>query len=180
VKNLHVRDGHGRTGFDQQWQQLEQHDQQYFNPANIRVSQQNKEKNRYKDILPYDLDRVKMHTAGGGGGGGDDYINASHLRKLLPGSPDFIAAQGPLPNTIGDFWKMVKQQKVRVIVMVTNCNEGGKLKCEKYWPDTDGQSVSFPGTAQGNPVDVTKTGEQAMDGWVERHGARFAPWILPC
>ena len=167
VAQMRGQDVSGRSGFDREWQILEQQDRQNFNPANIRVSQQFRHKNRYNDILPYDRDRIKMQTLDPGAP--DNYINASLLKCLLPGSPDFIACQGPLPTTGGDFWKMVKQQRVRIIVMVTNCNEGGKIKCDQYWPNEDGRTKSFPKCALGNALDVTKTGEQVMDGWVERH-----------
>ena len=167
VAQMRGLDGSGRSGFDQEWRMLEQQDRQNFKPADIRVSQQFRHKNRYNDILPYDRDRIKMHTFDPRAP--DNYINASLLKCLLPGSPDFIACQGPLPTTGGDFWKMVKQQRVRVIVMVTNCVEGGKVKCDQYWPGEDGRTNSFPKCSLGNAVDITKTGEQAMDGWIERH-----------
>ncbi len=83
----------------------------------------------------------------------NDYINASLLKSLLPGSPDFISTQvdfcekqgnvlsnvwnqGPLAQTCGDFWKMVMQQHVRVVVMATDLVEGGREKCHQYWPST--------------------------------------------
>ena len=80
-----------------------------------------------------------------------------------------VLRTGPLPTTGGDFWKMVKQQRVRIIVMVTNCVEGGKVKCDQYWPNEDGRTKSFPQCPLGNALDITKTGEQVMDGWIERH-----------
>ncbi|XP_028809596.1 receptor-type tyrosine-protein phosphatase O isoform X2 [Denticeps clupeoides] len=94
----------------------------------------NRPKNRYTNILPYDFSRVKlvsMHNDEGA-----DYINANYI----PGynSPrEYIATQGPLPETRNDFWKMVLQQKSHIIVMLTQCNERRRVKCDHYWPFTN-------------------------------------------
>uniref|UniRef100_A0A3B1K4P1 Protein tyrosine phosphatase receptor type O n=1 Tax=Astyanax mexicanus TaxID=7994 RepID=A0A3B1K4P1_ASTMX len=99
----------------------------------------NRPKNRYTNILPYDFSRVKlisMHNDEG-----SDYINANYI----PGykSPrEYIATQGPLPETRNDFWKMVLQQNSHVIVMLTQCNERRRVKCDHYWPFTD-EPVSY-------------------------------------
>ncbi|XP_061114084.1 receptor-type tyrosine-protein phosphatase V-like isoform X2 [Conger conger] len=91
----------------------------------------NKGKNRYPQILPYDHCRVRLallnsqlHS---------DYINASYV----PGGAsahDFICTQGPLRSTRADFWRMVWEQNVRVIIMVTACIENRAMMCEPYWP----------------------------------------------
>lgn len=66
------------------------------------------------------------------------YINAStitysHPSLLQPCS--YIAAQGPLPRTAADFWAMVLELQVPVVVMLTNCSEGGMVKCSQYFPE---------------------------------------------
>ncbi|XP_026066049.1 receptor-type tyrosine-protein phosphatase O isoform X4 [Carassius auratus] len=94
----------------------------------------NRPKNRYTNILPYDFSRVKLISLHNDEG--SDYINAN----FIPGynSPhEFIATQGPLPDTRNDFWKMVLQQKSHIIVMLTQCNERRRVKCDHYWPFTE-------------------------------------------
>ncbi len=90
----------------------------------------NRKKNRYKDILPFDSTRVILSEYPGVPG--SDYINANHV-KGASGSNAYIAAQGPLPHTINDFWRMVVECEVQVIVMACNETEAGKHKCERYW-----------------------------------------------
>ncbi|XP_070192179.1 receptor-type tyrosine-protein phosphatase epsilon-like [Littorina saxatilis] len=88
-------------------------------------------KNRFKSIVPYDDTRVVL--CGDPDPGSSDYINASFVAGLR--SPKaYIAAQGPNRNTVRDFWKMVWQEQVTHIVMLTNVKEGKKKKCEQYWP----------------------------------------------
>jgi protein tyrosine phosphatase/rhodanese-related sulfurtransferase len=86
-------------------------------------------KNRYKDILPFEHARVRL---AGLGAGDCDYINASHVQASRS-HKRYIAAQGPLPATYEDFWSVVWDQDVRVIVMLTAEQEGGQLKCHPYW-----------------------------------------------
>uniref|UniRef100_A0A8C0TC29 Protein tyrosine phosphatase non-receptor type 20 n=1 Tax=Canis lupus familiaris TaxID=9615 RepID=A0A8C0TC29_CANLF len=88
----------------------------------------NRDKNRYRDILPYDSTRVPL-------GENKDYINASYIRIVNSGEEYFyIASQGPLPSTIDDFWQMVLENNSNVIVMITREIEGGVIKCHHYWP----------------------------------------------
>ncbi|RZF37293.1 hypothetical protein LSTR_LSTR005625 [Laodelphax striatellus] len=100
----------------------------------------NKKKNRYKDILPFDLSRVILNEYAGIPG--SDYINANYI-KGASGSPAYIASQGPLPHTVNDFWRMVVQCEVQVIVMACNEEEAGKHKCENYWVEAEGQEKQF-------------------------------------
>ncbi|KAF4079469.1 hypothetical protein AMELA_G00178360 [Ameiurus melas] len=92
---------------------------------------ENRCKNRYNNILPYDATRVKLSCLE------DDlcsdYINAS----FIPGNNfrrEYIATQGPIPGTKDDFWRMVWEQNVHNVVMVTQCVEKGRVKCDQYWP----------------------------------------------
>nr|XP_047912739.1 receptor-type tyrosine-protein phosphatase mu-like [Anser cygnoides] len=93
----------------------------------------NQGKNRYKCIIPYDHCRVVLQPSADTG---NDYINASYVDSYR--SPRFfIAAQGPLPGTVVDFWQMVWQEKTSVIVMLTGLVEQNKTKCEQYWPEQE-------------------------------------------
>lgn len=97
---------------------------------------ENKPTNRFRDIVPYDdtrviLQRHKMER---------DYINASHID--IDGLPQrYILAQGPKENTIADFWKMVWDQKITVIAMLTQLREGYRAKCCQYWPEEEGSDI---------------------------------------
>ncbi|XP_050744270.1 phosphatidylinositol phosphatase PTPRQ [Drosophila biarmipes] len=86
-------------------------------------------KNRYADIYPYDKNRVILDIDAEG----SDYINASfidgHTRKK-----EYIATQGPKPESVMDFWRMILQYNVRVIVQVTQFREGNTVKCHEYYP----------------------------------------------
>ncbi|XP_051660561.1 receptor-type tyrosine-protein phosphatase kappa-like [Manacus candei] len=103
-----------------------------LHPCNAGKEQCNQSKNRYKSIIPYDHCRVVLQPSGTG----NDYINASYVDSY--GSPHFfIAAQGPLAETVVDFWQMVWQEKTSVVVMLTGLVEQNKIKCEKYWPEQE-------------------------------------------
>nr|XP_026695761.1 receptor-type tyrosine-protein phosphatase alpha isoform X2 [Ciona intestinalis] len=100
---------------------------------------EHKKKNRYKNILPYDDTRVKLKETTEN----SDYINANYVDGYSQ-ERKFIATQGPLDQTTGDFWRMVWEQECLVIVMLTNPVESGKKKCAKYWPD-QGKRCTYDG-----------------------------------
>ncbi|KAM7409682.1 hypothetical protein PAMA_001261 [Pampus argenteus] len=100
----------------------------------------NTSKNRYVDILPYDYNRVQLAT--GNGEAGCDYINASFIDGYKE-SKKYIAAQGPKDETVSDFWRMVWEQQSSIIVMVTRCEEGNRIKCAQYWPSPDRETEIF-------------------------------------
>ncbi|CAO2579937.1 Receptor-type tyrosine-protein phosphatase eta [Lemmus lemmus] len=117
---------------------------------------ENRGKNRYNNVLPYDISRVKLsvqtHST-------DDYINANYM----PGyhsKQDFIATQGPLPNTLKDFWRMVWEKNVYAIVMLTKCVEQGRTKCEEYWPSKQAQDYG--------DITVAMTSEVVLPEWTVR------------
>ncbi|NP_001417640.1 tyrosine-protein phosphatase non-receptor type 18 [Bos taurus] len=92
-------------------------------PENVR-------KNRYKDVLPYDQTRVILSLLQEEGHG--DYINGNFIRGT-DGSQAYIATQGPLPHTLLDFWRLIWEFGVKVILMACQEMENGRKKCERYW-----------------------------------------------
>ncbi|XP_026165191.1 tyrosine-protein phosphatase non-receptor type 20 isoform X4 [Mastacembelus armatus] len=90
---------------------------------------ENRDKNRYRDILPYDKTRVAI-------GDNQDYINASYIRMQVGDDELFyISCQGPLPSTVPAFWQMIWENKSNIIAMMTLEIERGRIKCHKYWPE---------------------------------------------
>ncbi|XP_075350264.1 tyrosine-protein phosphatase non-receptor type 3 isoform X3 [Mycteria americana] len=92
---------------------------------------QNMDKNRYKDVLPYDATRIILL-------GDEDYINANYVNMEIPSVGivnRYIATQGPLPHTCAHFWQVVWDHKLSLIIMLTTLTERGRTKCHQYWPD---------------------------------------------
>uniref|UniRef100_A0A671FM75 Receptor-type tyrosine-protein phosphatase H n=1 Tax=Rhinolophus ferrumequinum TaxID=59479 RepID=A0A671FM75_RHIFE len=154
----HVRKNEkdSNCGFAEEYQHLalESHNQS----QRVASAPENSAKNRYRNVLPYDWSRVPLRPISGEPG--SDYINASFMPGLW--SPrEFIAAQGPLPQTVGDFWRLVWEQQSHTLVMLTNCTEFGRVKCEHYWP-LDAQPCTY------GHLQVTLEGEKAMENWTIR------------
>lgn len=115
----------------------------------------NRTKNRYGNIKPYDITRVKLLPVEDEEGA--DYINAN----WMPGfnsKREFIATQGPLPCTKDDFWRMIWEYNCKGIVMLTNCIEKGKNKCDYYWPQ-DMEPVVY------GDIQVSITKEELTPHW---------------
>ncbi|MCL4122462.1 UNVERIFIED_CONTAM: hypothetical protein GTU68_033655, partial [Idotea baltica] len=99
----------------------------------------NQLKNRYIDVLCYDHSRVEMSPEDDEGH--TTYINGNFVDGYKQ-KKAFISTQGPLPCTFGDFWRMVWEQRVCVVVMTTKTMESGRTKCGQYWPAEQGSSVT--------------------------------------
>ncbi|XP_028809989.1 tyrosine-protein phosphatase non-receptor type 12 isoform X2 [Denticeps clupeoides] len=109
-------------------------------PTNVGEKEENVKKNRYKDILPFDHSRVKVTLKTSNQD--TDYINANFI-KGIHGPETYIATQGPLPNTIVDFWRMIWEHNVAVIIMACREFEMGRKKCERYFPMLGDEPMSF-------------------------------------
>ncbi|XP_059231771.1 tyrosine-protein phosphatase non-receptor type 22 isoform X1 [Mustela nigripes] len=101
-------------------------------PTTVAEMPTNIKKNRYKDILPYDHSRVELSLITSDED--SDYINANFIKGVY-GPKGYIATQGPLSTTLLDFWRMVWEYSVLVIVMACMEFEMGKKKCERYWTE---------------------------------------------
>ncbi|CAB1428430.1 unnamed protein product [Pleuronectes platessa] len=98
----------------------------------VAKKEQNRTKNRYGNIIAYDHSRVILQPIEDDPS--SDYINANYIDGYQRPS-HYIATQGPVHETVYDFWRMVWQEQSACIVMVTNLVEVGRVKCYKYWPD---------------------------------------------
>ncbi|XP_046666590.1 tyrosine-protein phosphatase 10D-like [Homalodisca vitripennis] len=98
-------------------------------PQIIAKLEHNKTKNRYGNIFPYDETRVILE-----GDEINDYINASHVKLQEAKSVNYIACQAPKATSCGDFWKMIFQFRVNIIVMLCMPVEKEKEKCFIYYP----------------------------------------------
>jgi len=146
--------------FDVEWQKLVSEEKEKNDPKSnndlVRFSTalEYGERNRYGEVLALESTRVKLLQTRND----SDYINANYVDGILDDSiGKYISAQAPLPQTFSDFWSMLWEQQIYVVVMLTNLNEGGKIKAHPYWPDQS--------TKQYGDIFVTcKSEEEYMGG----------------
>ncbi|CAL1580544.1 unnamed protein product [Knipowitschia caucasica] len=103
------------------------------NSTTIGLKDGNAKKNRSAAVVAYDHSRICLKVESGQAS--SDYVNASPIMDHDPRSSAYIATQGPLPSTVGDFWQMVWENGCVVIVMLTPLVESGVKQCYHYWPD---------------------------------------------
>lgn len=117
-------------GFQQEFELLPDR----FSDRTTRASdtRENVYKNRYPDIKSYDQTRVKLSQIDSIAG--SDYINANYVLGYKE-RKKFICAQGPMDTTVNDFWRLIWEQHLELILMLTNLEEYSKTKCAKYWPE---------------------------------------------
>ncbi|XP_066100749.1 tyrosine-protein phosphatase non-receptor type 23 isoform X1 [Saccopteryx bilineata] len=120
---------------DAVWRELQEAQEHDARSRSIAIARCYSLKNRHQDIMPYDSNRVVLRS------GKDDYINASRVEGLSPYCPPLVATQAPLPGTAADFWLMVHEQKVSVIVMLVSETEMEKQKVARYFPTERGQPM---------------------------------------
>ncbi|XP_018428776.1 PREDICTED: receptor-type tyrosine-protein phosphatase H-like [Nanorana parkeri] len=155
-QNYENKHANSDLGFAEEYQELSSVGT--LQPKRAAELPENKAKNRFTNVLPYDHSRVKLTTVNDTAT--TDYINAN----FMPGynsTKEFIASQGPLPNTTADFWRMVWEHHVNTIVMLTNCMENGRVKCERYWP------LDYTPCTYGD-ITVTVTSDTILPEWTTR------------
>ncbi|XP_029470478.1 receptor-type tyrosine-protein phosphatase S isoform X15 [Rhinatrema bivittatum] len=112
----------------QEYESIDPGQQFTWEHSNLEV---NKPKNRYANVIAYDHSRVILLPIEGIVG--SDYINANYIDGYRKQNA-YIATQGALPETFGDFWRMVWEQRSATIVMMTKLEEKSRIKCDQYWP----------------------------------------------
>lgn len=162
----------GKEGFWEEFEHLQHQECKVLFNRKIGQLDRNMLKNRYKNILPYDYTRVILRKPRSFNNENNshhdqlessDYINANIIKlveddtsytticpktKPVPHSKIYIATQGPLPNTVDDFWWMVWQERSECIVMATKEVERNKNKCYRYWPNQEQPTI------QCGPIEV--------------------------
>ncbi|XP_023822078.1 receptor-type tyrosine-protein phosphatase delta isoform X21 [Oryzias latipes] len=114
--------------FSQEYESIDPAQQFTWEHSNLEV---NKPKNRYANVIAYDHSRILLSAIDGIPG--SDYINANYIDGYRKQNA-YIATQGPLPETFGEFWRMIWEQRSAVVVMMTKLEERSRVKCDQYWP----------------------------------------------
>ncbi|XP_045550430.1 receptor-type tyrosine-protein phosphatase F isoform X13 [Salmo salar] len=125
IERLKANDG---LRFSQEYESIDPAQQFTWENSNMEV---NKPKNRYANVISYDHSRVVLTSVDAVPG--SDYINANYIDGYRKQNA-YIATQGPLPETLSDFWRMVWEQRAHTIVMMTRLEEKSRVKCDQYWP----------------------------------------------
>ncbi|XP_056606926.1 protein tyrosine phosphatase receptor type Fa isoform X12 [Triplophysa dalaica] len=125
IERLKANDG---LCFSQEYESVDPGQQFTWENSNLEV---NKPKNRYANVIAYDHSRVVLNPIDGVPG--SDYINGNYVDGYRKQNA-YIATQGPLPETLSDFWRMMWEQRTNTIVMMTRLEEKSRVKCDQYWP----------------------------------------------
>ncbi|DAA30666.1 tyrosine-protein phosphatase non-receptor type 12 [Bos taurus] len=163
VQAMKSPDHNGEDNFARDFMRLRRLSTKYrtekIYPTATGEKEENVKKNRYKDILPFDHSRVKLTLKTPSQD--SDYINANFIKGVY-GPKAYVATQGPLANTVIDFWRMIWEYNVVIIVMACREFEMGRKKCERYWPLFGEDPITFA------PFKISCEAEQARTDYFIR------------
>ncbi|XP_069852438.1 tyrosine-protein phosphatase non-receptor type 12 isoform X4 [Dipodomys merriami] len=163
VQAMKSPDHNGEDNFARDFMRLRRLSTKYrtekIYPTATGEKEENVKKNRYKDILPFDHSRVKLTLKTPSQD--SDYINANFIKGVY-GPKAYVATQGPLANTVIDFWRMIWEYNVVIIVMACREFEMGRKKCERYWPLYGEDPITFA------PFKISCEDEQARTDYFIR------------
>ncbi|XP_023123273.2 tyrosine-protein phosphatase non-receptor type 2 isoform X1 [Amphiprion ocellaris] len=123
------------------WQKLYSEIRSQSHECSYKVAKypENRNRNRYRDVSPFDHSRVKLENTE------NDYINAS-LVVMEEAQRSYILTQGPLRNTCGHFWLMIWEQRTKAVIMLNRVIEKGSEKCAQYWPTAEEREMALRDT----------------------------------
>lgn len=153
VEGLNSKTLNGPTPLDIKWNELQELQDKDAHKQIISVARCYPMKNRFPDILPYDCTRVELPSTK------DDYINASHAKELRPYAPNFIMTQAPLPSTYSDFWTMVLEQHVELVVCLLSDSQ---MNQEIYWAVNKTEDLVL------GKIKVSFQSQNNKSHWIER------------
>uniref|UniRef100_A0A8C5LDT8 Tyrosine-protein phosphatase non-receptor type 12 n=1 Tax=Jaculus jaculus TaxID=51337 RepID=A0A8C5LDT8_JACJA len=163
VQAMKSPDHNGEDNFARDFMRLRRLSTKYrtekIYPTATGEKEENVKKNRYKDILPFDHSRVTLTLKTPSQD--SDYINANFIKGVY-GPKAYVATQGPLANTVIDFWRMIWEYNVVIIVMACREFEMGRKKCERYWPLNGEDPITFA------PFKISCEDEQARTDYFIR------------
>ncbi|XP_075472206.1 receptor-type tyrosine-protein phosphatase F isoform X9 [Ascaphus truei] len=145
IDRLKANDG---LKFSQEYESIDPGQQFTWENSNLEV---NKPKNRYANVIAYDHSRVILTSVDGVPG--SDYTNANYIDGYRKQNA-YIATQGPLPETLTDFWRMVWEQRAATIVMMTRLEEKSRVKCDQYWPSRGSETYGMIQVTLVDTVDL--------------------------
>uniref|UniRef100_A0A3Q2YHT0 protein-tyrosine-phosphatase n=1 Tax=Hippocampus comes TaxID=109280 RepID=A0A3Q2YHT0_HIPCM len=128
AEHIELMKANDNLRLSQEYESIDPGQQFTWEHSNLEV---NKPKNRYANVIAYDHTRVILAPIEGVLG--SDYINANYIDGYRKQNA-YIATQGPLAETFGDFWRMVWEQRAASVVMMTRLEEKSRIKCDQYWP----------------------------------------------
>lgn len=154
VDGLTTKTLNGPTPLDIKWKEIQEQQERDSQKCSISVARCYPMKNRFPDIMPYDQFRVELPSTK------DDYINASYVKNASKTSPNFIVTQAPLKSTLDDFWTMVWEQQVEVMVCLLG--ETDMKDATVYWPLERGSETSI------GKYRIVLQNQNTREYWIER------------